>query len=251
MLRKIFVISIIQLLFSCNGDNIDNCFQNSGDIITKEFDLGEFEKITVFERVELILIDGDEYKVQLETGEYLQNDIDAKVEDGRLILTNDNACNLTREYGITKFYVTAPNITEIRNGSGLTVSSQNVLNYPNLTLISEDYEEEDKYHTDGHFDLNLNSQTVNIVINNLSHTWLRGKTYKLVAQFFSGDAKLDARNFVAQEIEFYHRGTNDMIFNPQLSIKGDIYSAGDVLLMHTPSIVEVEEFYTGRLIFLD
>ncbi|SDB55882.1 Putative auto-transporter adhesin, head GIN domain [Flavobacteriaceae bacterium MAR_2010_188] len=251
MLKKIFIIFILSLLFACNGENVDNCFQNSGDIITKDFEHGAFDKITVFERIELILIDGDEYKIQLETGEYLENDIDAKIEDGRLMLTNDNACNITREYGITKFYVTAPNITEIRNSSGLTVRSQNVLNYPNLTLISEDFEEEDIYHTDGPFDLNINSQSLTIVINNLSHLLLRGKVTLLNVNFYSGDARLDGRNLVAQNIKIYHRGTNDMILNPQQSITGKIVSAGDVILLTAPPIIEVEEVYTGRLILPD
>ncbi len=46
----------------------------------------------------------------------LMNDIKISVEGGRLILKNENGCNLTRDYGITKIYVSSPNLIEIRNG---------------------------------------------------------------------------------------------------------------------------------------
>ena len=41
----------------------------------------------------------------------------------------------------------------------------------------------------------------------------------------------------------------DMIVNPQQSISGELRSTGNVIAKNRPPIVEVEEFYTGRLIF--
>ena len=41
-------------------------------------------------------------------------------------------CNFVRDYGLTKVYVTAPNVSEITNNSEFTVHSIGVLNYPNL-----------------------------------------------------------------------------------------------------------------------
>jgi hypothetical protein len=40
-----------------------------------------------------------------------------------------------------------------------------------------------------------------------------------------------------------------MFVNPQRSIRGEIRSGGDVIAVFRPPVVEVEEFYTGRLIF--
>ena len=42
-----------------------------------------------------------------------------------------------------------------------------------------------------------------------------------------------------------------MIVNPQASIKGSIFGTGDVISVNRPPVVEVEELYTGRLIFED
>ena len=99
-MKKIIYIVIAIVLLSCNGKNVPDCFQNSGAIIQKEFNVAAFSKIIVFERVQLILKDAPEQKITVETGEYLMNDIVVIVEDDQLILRNNNGCNLTRDYGI-------------------------------------------------------------------------------------------------------------------------------------------------------
>jgi hypothetical protein len=54
---------------------------------------------------------------------------------------------------------------------------------------------------------------------------------------------------MAQNIDIFQRSSNDMIVNPQQTLTGEIRSTGDVILVNTPPIIEVEEFYTGQLIF--
>ena len=236
-------------MFACNGDNVPDCFQNAGDIIEKEFEVAEFTKITVNPRVELILTQAPTQQVIVQTGEYLMSDIDVRVEDGSLRLFNDNVCNLTRDYGITKVFVTSPNITEIRNGSSFTVSSIGVLNYDNLRLISEDFNAEDALNTTGNFDVEVNCQNLNIVINNLSSVFISGTVESLFVGYYSGDARFEGRDLIAQDVEIYQRSSNDMIINPQQSIIGEIRSTGDVILVNTPPVIDVQQFYTGQLIY--
>ena len=77
-MKKIAVILSLIFLVSCNGDNVPDCFQNSGDIIQKSFVVEGFSKITVFERIEMIIKDAPEYSVTVQTGEYLMSDIEVK-----------------------------------------------------------------------------------------------------------------------------------------------------------------------------
>ena len=249
-MKKFAYISVLILLFSCNGENVPDCFQNAGPIIQEEFTLETFDKITVFERVELIIKDEATQKVVVESGEYLLNDIEVSVKDGRLIIRNNNACNLTRDYGITKVYVSAPNLTEIRNGSGLTVSSDGVLNYDSFILYSEDFGVEDGfYHTNGDFNLEVNSVSIEVKTNDLSNIFMKGMVDDLKIGFFSGDGRFEGADLIAQNVILYHRGSNDMIVNPQQSLRGEIRSTGNVISLNEPPIVNVEEFYTGGLIF--
>ena len=248
-MRYFVYILVSILLFSCNGENVPDCFQNSGSIVQQEIEVANFDKITVFERIELIISDEPIQKVILETGEYLLNDIEIKVDAGRLVLKNNNGCNLTRNYGITKVYVSSPNLTEIQNSSGLTIKSDGVLNYANLKLLSEDYDSVDVTHTDGDFDLQVNSNEISLTFNNLSNVFISGSVNNLIIGFYSGDSRFEGRNLVAQHINISHRSSNDIIVNPQQSLKGIIRGTGDVISVNRPPIVEVEQLYTGKLIF--
>lgn len=249
-MKKLVLILLLAVVFSCDSEDAMNCFQASGDIIQQEFELENFNKITVFERSQLIISEG-EYSVVLETGENLLNDINIQVLENRLIIENSNACNITRDYGITKVFVSAPNITEIRNSSGLKVMSGNTLTFPSLTLLSEDLDEEDGFYTDGDFELDLQVENLSITQNNLSNFFLTGNVTNLDLNFMFGDARFEGRNLIVQNANVYHRGTNDIIINPEQQLTGSILSTGDVIVVNTPPILNVEVLYTGQLIIED
>ena len=118
------------LLCSCNSENAADCVQNAGDLVRIQVEVPAFSDITVFERLNLVLIDGEEQKVEIESGEFLLNEISATVEGDRLILRNENGCNLFREYSLSTVYVTTPNINEVRSSTGLLISSEGELGYP-------------------------------------------------------------------------------------------------------------------------
>jgi len=249
-MKKIITLIVIGFLYSCNSEEAPNCFQSAGTIVQETYTLEDFDKITVLERTQLIISEGP-YSIVLETGENLRNDIDIRVFEGRLIIENTNACNISRDYGITKVFVSAPNINEIRNSSGLKVISGNTLTYPNLTLLSEDEAEEDEFHTDGDFELDLDVENLTITQNNLSNFFLTGRVANLDLNFNFGDARFEGRNLIVDNADVYHRGTNDITINPQLQLSGVMLSTGDMIVVNTPPILNVEVLYTGNLIIED
>lgn len=250
--QGLFVYYLVTLLlFSCNGENAPDCFQNAGDLTQRSVDIGPFTKITVFERINLVLRSGPDHQVMIETGEFLQNEISAIVEGDRLVLRNENGCNLFREYGLTTIYVTAPNIDLIRSSTGLLISSQGVLDYPNLTLISESFNNPETETTDGSFDLDLNATSVQIVVNGIAYFKLAGIAEQLDVNIAAGDSRVEAENLIATNVIVNHRGTNDIFVNPQQRISGVIRSTGDVISTNRPPEVSVEELFNGRLIFAD
>ncbi|MCJ7467658.1 MAG: DUF2807 domain-containing protein [Maribacter sp.] len=242
---------ILLMLSSCNSDTAPDCLQNTGEIVRKEILVPDFTKITVFEKVSLILKQGDTQKVEIETGEFLLNEVSAKVEGDRLVLRNANGCNLFRDYGLTKIYITSPNITEIRSSTGFPIQSDGVLSFPNLTFLSESYIEPEAATTDGEFDFELDTQNLSVVVNGIAYFRLRGTTVNLSLVIASGDARIDAQHLSAQKVQLNHRGSNDMLIDPQQLIKGVIRGTGNVVSFYRPAIVEVEEIYKGRLIFME
>ena len=248
-MKKLIYIPLLLLLIACDSDKGLNCFQAAGTIISSEIETEDFTKIAVYERIQLIVIKGNEYEVVVETGENLLNDIEVKVEDDQLILINNNGCNVVRDYGITKVFVTTPNLTEIRNSSGLTVESQGVLSYSNLTLLSEDQEEEDAFHSDGDFKLQLAVDELRVVTTGLSDFILSGTATTATFLMNNGDTSIDAGALFVENVILFQRSTDDLIVNPQQSIMGEIVNSGNVFSKHEPPIVNVTEVYTGRLIF--
>nr|WP_321414340.1 head GIN domain-containing protein [uncultured Allomuricauda sp.] len=239
------------LLISCNGDSVPDCFQNAGEMVRRPIDVPEFGTITVFENLNVVLKQGDEQSVEVETGEYLLNDVSVVVEDNRLILRNENSCNYVRDYGLTTIYVTSPNITEIRSSTGLPITSDGILNYPSLNLIAESYTNPETETTDGSFDLNLNATTVRIVVNGIAYFKLRGNTENFNVTVAAGDSRIEGEELVAERVTINHRGSNDVFVNPQQSLRGVIRGTGDVISVNRPSEVDVEELFNGRLIFQD
>jgi hypothetical protein len=239
------------LLISCNGDGAPDCFQNTGTIIRDVIPVENFTKITVNENTKLVLKEGSTVSVEVETGEFLRNEVNAEVRDGRLLLTDTNNCNFFRPYGLTTFYVTAPNITEIRSNTGFSTVSDGVLTYPRITLVSESFNDPENLTTDGEFDLQLASQDVNIVVNGIAYFKLNGSSENFSVVVAAGDSRVEAASLIAQNITLNHRGSNDIFINPRESLTGTIRGTGDVQSYNRPEIVEVEELYKGKLIFND
>ncbi|MFX0557444.1 head GIN domain-containing protein [Maribacter sp. CXY002] len=236
-------------LLGCNSENASDCFQNSGVLVREEISLPTFTKITVFEKVVLVLKQGDSQKVEIETGEFLINEVSAEVEGDRLILRNENGCNLFRDYGVTTVYITSPNINEIRSSTGFPIKSESVLSYPQLSLYSESFTVPESETTDGEFDLEVNASNISITVNGIAYFKLKGAVENLNINIAAGDSRIEAQNLIAENINLNHRGTNDILVNPQTSITGVIRGTGDVISLNRPGTINVEELFTGRLIF--
>ena len=127
--------------------------------------------------------------------------------------------------------------------------SLGVLRFPSLNLASEDQHNEDQYHIDGDFKLNLEVESLNIVANGLSKFYLSGSATNASFGLYAGDCRIFSEDLIVQKLTVYHRSTGPMVVNPQQSIKGKIVSLGNVISKNRPPIVEVEELYRGKLIF--
>ncbi|WP_419212460.1 head GIN domain-containing protein [Maribacter sp. X9] len=253
--RKLVVLFFCSLLVvsfhSCNSENAPDCFQDTGDITRAEVSVADFDKITVFENITLIIKQGNIQKVEIETGEYLRNEVEAVVESGRLVLTDTNDCNYVRKYGTTVVYVTTPNLSEIRSSTGFPIKSDGMLSFNSLSLLSESFSVPEAATTDGSFDLELNVNSLGITVNGIAYFKIKGEATNFNLNIAAGDSRIDAAQFIAQNVNLNHRGSNDLLINPQVKLIGVLRGTGDVLSYNRPTEVSVEELYNGRLIFVE
>lgn len=246
-MKKLVYILFLIAFISCNSEDSGDCFQTAGEIIQQEFEVSNFSKILIQQKVALIITEGPIQKVVIETGKNLLPDIDVKVVDEQIIVTNYNECNFFRDYGITKVYITSPNITEIRNASELNVISEGILTYPSLYLRSTG--EGHNFLSVGDWHLNINNNNTTILSNGISNYYLKGKTNTLRIILADGDTRFEGKDFIAKKVSVQNVSSNDILVYPTESLTGSIHSTGDVISFNKPPIVEIDAQSVGKLIF--
>ncbi|MDF4204714.1 DUF2807 domain-containing protein [Maribacter sp. SA7] len=249
---SLIALSMLLLFFiACDSENASDCFQSTGEIFREEVVVDEFTSITVFENVSLVVKQGDNQKVEIETGENLRNEVSAVVEEGQLLLTDTNDCNYVRDYGTTVVYVTTPNLTSIRSSTGSPIQSEGVLAFERLSLLSESFTDPEAETTDGEFNLELDVASLSITSNGISYFNLKGNAESFTISIAAGDSRIEAQELLTQRVSVNHRGSNDILVNPQESLTGVLRGTGDLKSYNRPPTVEIEELFNGKLIFVE
>ncbi len=249
-MKKIVVLFWV-LIFFTGCEKPSDCVKSSGPIKSRVYEGLTFTKLLVSKRIGVVLIEGPVHKVEVRTGENLINDIEVNVEGNQLKLSDNTTCNWVRDYGSTVVYVTAPNITQINSKTEQNITSQGVLHYPNLHLLSTDPIDGYSGVGTGDFYLTVDNESVKVENNELGRYFITGNTNSLYVYFWEGDGIFHGENLNANRINFYHRGSNDLFIRPVNFLDGDIYNVGDVNCYSRPpqENVRVTSHYRGRLIY--
>lgn len=250
MMKRLFIyISFLFLLINLSGcENAGDCLRSTGDPVEEVLAVGDFKRILVNEDISMVISQGDQYSVKVETGENLLEDFKAEVIDGQLILTMENTCELLREYKTTRVHVTAPDITEIISNTQFDIRSEGVLNYNNLSLKSFTFSG-DRWVVSGEFFIEVNVQKLSILANELANFEVWGAADKLSVRLTDGHVRAYMPELVVREAEIFHRSSLDITINPTESVTGELWSTGDLILMNTPPVVEVTRNYKGKVVY--
>src|SRR5690606_30663595 len=108
MKKVVFILLFSLVILSC--ENPADCVKSTGSMVTKEIEVMPFEYIRVYKGIGLVIKQGENYKVEVRSGENLIDDIEVNVHDNTLFLKDKTTCNWVRDYGQTTVYITAPNL---------------------------------------------------------------------------------------------------------------------------------------------
>jgi hypothetical protein len=244
MMKKILFLFITVLLWSCSEEGPD-CFKSQGELKTEEISTEFFQKINISIGIELIVKEGEEQKILLTMGKNLIDDIQFEVVDGELKIENKNGCDMLRNYHAAKVYITTPQLEKIYSSSQYSIKSDGVLRFPHLTLESGIIEDTSA----SLFEMEIQNQRLEINDNISSVFKIKGKTEFLDVKFWGSNGRLEGKDFHAKEINVYHRSTNDMIVYPIEKISGKILSTGNLVLKNVPPTVEIEQLWTGHIVY--
>ncbi len=250
------IIYILLLLFTASCGISEDCFKGNGSKTTLTFPYDNFTKIKVYSGVGLVVKEGPEYEVRIETRDNIKDNIEVSLNGEMLIVKDNSTCNIARDYGVTTIYVTIPDGTvnpliqelELHSKTEQIIKSEGVLHSPIIRLFSMGDDGDGSGSSDFYINTETSGQLV-VETNTISNFFINGYCKDALLNFYFGESRFNGQNFEVQNINIYHRGSNDMIVKPIQRIEGKILSTGNVILKNNPPEVEIEEFYTGRLIF--
>ncbi len=136
MKKIIYIFSLVSLLISCGKAEDRPCWKSVGEESTKEIELGEFDRLTLYEHLNYVLVQDSAMKIVLKGGKNLLNFVETKIEDGLLEVRNENRCGFLRDYSkkIT-VEIHFKDLINIRyQGSG-TMTNQGKLKFGWLTFL--------------------------------------------------------------------------------------------------------------------
>ena len=165
-----------------------------------------------------------------------------------LVVKDNSTCNIARDYGQTTVYVTAPNLEEIYSKTDQDIRSVGILHYNLLRLYSIGDDGDGAGTGDFYITIENNGQLV-IESNNVSNFYINGRCNEMLLNFYFGDGRFYGENLHAENINVFQRGSNDMFVYPIQKIEGTIFATGNVVLKNVPPIIDVDEVYTGRVIY--
>ncbi len=127
--RRILLMSLLLLLFSCEKEKADDCFRSHGDTTSKTRSLSSFTKLQVEGVVTVQLIPGTESKVTVTGGKNFLQQIHTEVRDGTLYVKENIGCKFvrsySREYSVDIHYV---QLNEIAHYGSKHITSDSPLN---------------------------------------------------------------------------------------------------------------------------
>ena len=242
MMKKYILFVFVLILSGCGIS--EDCVKNAGNPMTKEFVISNFDKIRVHAGIALVVKEGPDFKVTIQSGTNIIVNIEINKEGDYLVAKDNSTCNWTRDFKAATVYVTAPNIIEIHSKTEQDIYSDGTLTFPILRLFALN---EDEAGT-GDFYFNINNGQTVIESNHVSNFNISGNTAELLCNFYFGTGKFNGENFICQNIKIFQRGSNDMILKPIQSISGKILNTGNVILKNNPPIIDVQQLFSGHLI---
>lgn len=232
---KIIIAAAVALLFSSCGNGIFNGIKGTGNVQKEMRSVsGKFTKISVSRGIEVIVEQGNDVFIEVETDQNLLKHIITKVENGTLVVTSDE--NIYSADAET-VHVKLPIIDGLETTSGSNIKSKSILKGTNIAIKSSSGSEIEaalEYDT-------ISSESISGSSINLS-----GKTLKSTSQSSSGST-IDATGLFANEVVAEATSGSSTEVHPLVSLKGKASSGASINYDSNPKTVSKEETSGGSV----
>lgn len=178
-LKLIKYLLLIVVFISCKKENALDCFKSNGPEKTETRLLENFNKIKTYDKIEITILQGNEFKAEIKAGKHILSNMKTIVKDGILTIQNKNKCNFVRGY---------------KKQVSITIT------LPNLNLI------ENLGVGNVYIDANFTQDTLKVRSQNSGDTYINGNYYRITTSSH-GDGNIYV-NGTCNTLTVYMFGTN-------------------------------------------
>jgi len=234
---KIIAAAIVALLVtSCNANiNWGNGIDGNGNV-TKQIRNVEnnFSKIEVKRGLNVILEQSNNYSVEVEADENLQEHITTKVENGTLVITTDENIDEAKAKTIR---VTMPILTAVETTSGSSLTTNGLFTGTDITV-----------KTSSGSETNLSLEIDNITCESTSGSTIKikGKALQLNTASSSGSS-IEAKDLLVNDVISQTTSGSSTNVRPIVSLKAKASSGSSIDYAGTPKTISKEESSGGSV----
>ena len=240
------LMSLIIITTSCFGQ------KTKTEVVKENRNLSGFNIINTNSSINIILKQGDNESVIVETNVEFQKQVLTSIDGGVLKIEEEGEIINPTEF---KVHVTVKNLENVRsNGSG-DIKSIGVLSFPVLNI---------SINGSGNLDVKLNSETVTLKVRGSINVDLKGEIKDLnissfgsvdiylsgtvnsfnIEAFGSGDLK--GEKFKAKEVNAKYSGSGDVKIGVEEKINAIIIGSGDFKIIGNTCIKNLKVIGTGN-----
>ena len=243
----LYILLPVSLLTACNKTPFTCEF--SKERMTKQIDLQDFDTIEVNPLVQLKIYDSTVNKMQITVSKDVWKNIDYKIVNRKLILTNHTDCLIENKEAVAFVDLYVDDIKCLIANTDMKITSGNTWQFYQLDIICENNQIGTNNIADFEADININK--LKIMANGTSIFKMNGTSHDLFVGFYGGNPIFKGQNLLSQNIQVFQRSDADMHLYPIQKITGNLYGYGDIYLYHRPPVIDITEHYAGHIYFVN
>jgi len=241
VVRIYILFSTFFLISGCNREQLDDCFTKTGADITEERPADFYNRIELYDNINLVLLPGSVPFIEVSGGKNLLQAIKTEISDSTLVIRNTLKCNWVRSFDreIT-VYATVSALREIRyEGSGdIKTGGQ----------ISLDSLEVNIWGGAGSFELDFDVNHLKLAMH-YGTVDMKVKGKALITTIFANSfGPFYCSELISNIIYIRNSGTNNCYVNARHILEVEITSVGDIYYYGDPFYIKTDITGSGKLL---
>lgn len=232
------MLLIAAFFTSCKKENACDCIKRTGPIVIQKREISGFDKIIVYDNVNVLITQDSIFEVLVEAGKNLRGLITTEVSDRTLVINNNNRCNWARSYKEPlNIYIKMPVIKYITSDGTGTIKSLN-------TITTDTFDVQTK--NSGNIELIVNNAKIISHMHGAGDLTLHGYTNEHACDI-GGTAFLRCQDLQTQYTWVHSFTTGICYVSVNNFLECQIDKIGDIYCYGNPTTVEKTLKGTGQL----